>query len=185
MKIGLTQRVITVNNQHYDSTDQDWYSYFGQHELIQIQNNPTQDLATLADSLDLLVITGGNAPRERIKVELELTRIMMDDGKPILGICHGAFLLTELFGGNVAECNGHHNTVHNVTMDKNTVEVNSFHNLQITTAPPVATVLAVDEDGFCESWIHNNIAAIAWHPERGNIAIPNDISLLLTSITDG
>ena len=178
MRIGLTQRVFKVLNQSYDATDQDWYTYFSGHELVQIPNQITQDFLSLTDSLDLLVITGGNAPSERIKTELELVRCMMVNVKPVLGICHGAFLLTEMFGGEVVECTGHHNTVHNVTMDNKTIQVNSFHNLQIKNAPPVAKVLAVDEDGFCESWTHGTVSAVVWHPERGNLEVPNDIKIL-------
>jgi|TARA_B110000908_G_C10106115_1_gene380843 putative glutamine amidotransferase len=179
MRIGLTQRVFEQNKQSYDATDQDWYTYFSDHELVQIPNDPTQDFISLADSLDLLVITGGNSPAKRVKTELELVRCMMNSTKPVLGICHGAFLLTDLFGGEVVECSGHHNTVHNVIMDNSTVEVNSFHNLQIKTPPANVKVLAVDEDGFCESWTQGTIAAIVWHPERGNVTIPHDIKLLL------
>ena len=43
----------------------------------------------------------------------------------------------------------------------------------------MAKVLAVDEDGFCESWTYGSIGTVVWHPERGNISIPNDITLLL------
>jgi len=178
MRIGLTKRVFEHNGQSYDATDQDWYTYFDDHEIIPIPNYP-QNFISLADSLDLLVITGGNAPAERVKTELHLVRAMMDNNKPILGVCHGAFFLTELFGGKVVECSGHHNTIHNVTMDNATVQVNSFHNLQIKNAPEMAKVLAVDEDGFCESWTYGSIGTVVWHPERGNISIPNDITLLL------
>lgn len=180
MRVGLTQRVFERNGQSYDATDQDWYRYFSNDVIIPIRNQPTQNLLSLANYIDLLVITGGNAPRERIETELELVRIMMDKGKPVLGVCHGAFLLTELFGGSVAPCDHHHSTVHKVNMDNTIVEVNSFHNIQITQPPLIATVLATDESGFCESWIHGSVGAVVWHPERMNDSIlPTAIKRLI------
>lgn len=181
MRIGLTQRVFEHNNQSYDATDQAWYTYFSGHEIIPIKNQLKQNMLSTANSLDCLVITGGNSPRERIDTELGLLQIMMHQAKPIIGICHGAFLMTELFRGEVINCEeGHYNTKHNVTMDGQTVEVNSHHKLQIKTPPPVSTVLAVDDDGYCESWMYGSLGAVVWHPERmDNPKIPNGIKNLM------
>jgi len=179
MRIGLTQRVFEHNNQSYDATDQAWYKYLSEHTLIPVKNQP-QNLLSLAQYLDCLIITGGNSPRERIDTEMGLIRIMMDMTKPIIGICHGAFIMTELFGGEVVNCEDHYNTIHNVTMDNQTVEVNSHHRIQIKSPPPVATVLAVDEQGFCESWMYGSLGAVVWHPERmEQPKLPNGISNLM------
>jgi len=181
MRIGLTQRVFEHNNQSYDATDQAWYTYLSEHTLIPVRNQSPQNLLSLAKILDCLIITGGNSPKERIETELGLIRIMMDMAKPIIGVCHGAFLMTELFGGGVINCEeGHYNTNHNVTMDGKTVEVNSHHKLQIKTPPAVATVLAVDDDGYCESWMYGSMGAVVWHPERmDNPKLPNGITNLM------
>ena len=58
--------------------------------------------------------------------------------------------------------------------------VNSYHNLSIEVIPNKANVLAVDNEGHCESWIDGKIAAIVWHPERMEVPwLPDEIENLL------
>jgi gamma-glutamyl-gamma-aminobutyrate hydrolase PuuD len=44
--------------------------------------------------------------------------------------------------------------------------VNSYHGSAIIKAPEGADVLVIDDEKYIESWIHKNIMAIVWHPER-------------------
>lgn len=179
MIVGLTQRILYHNNQSYDSTDQDWYRFFKDHTVVCIQNRIDQDFEKLANTLDVLVITGGNDPTLRRLVETKLAALMLIRNKPVLGVCHGAFLLTELNGGKVGEINDHHNVSHEIIVDGNTHTVNSYHSLCIESAPPSATVLAVDHNGICECWIDRKQAAIVWHPERmQNPYLPAEIQTL-------
>ena len=180
MIVGLTQRVLTHNGQVYDSTDHDWYRFLEGHTPVYIPNIPTQDFVTLAKQLDCLIITGGDDSTVRRLTEIRIATEMLKLQKPIVGVCHGCFLLTELLDGEVGKINGHHNTTHLVTYNECKLEVNSFHSLYIIKEPPSSQVLARDEDGNCEAWIDRTIAGIVWHPERmENPVLPTEVESLL------
>ena len=166
MIVGLTQRVFYHNGQAYDATDQAWYSYFKNNTIIAIKNNIEQDFDRIADMLDILVLTGGNDPTVRRITETKIASAMLLRKKPVVGVCHGAFLLTDLLGGIVDEIDNHHNTEHKVIVNNEMFTVNSFHALRIKQAPPSATVLAIDTDGNCEAWVDGTLGAVVWHPER-------------------
>lgn len=180
MNIGLTQRVLFHKGRGYDSIEHGWYSYLKEHTLTFVQNRTDQDFEKLADSIDALIITGGDDSTLRRAVEMKLARMMMERRKPIIGICHGCFLLTEVLGGIIGTTHSHMDTQHTTYYFGEPKSVNSYHTLQITTPHPSATVLVVDSDGFCESWIDGNIAGIVWHPERMSVPwIPEEIENLL------
>ena len=180
MKVGLTQRVLTHNGQVYDSLDRNWYQLLKGHELIPIPNREDLDYESLAESLDLLIVTGGDNEEIRILTEVSLITEMSRLGKPILGICHGAFLLTEMLGGSTKEIESHYDTEHLVYGDAPThTRVNSFHNISIDKQPPNGVYLYIDENGNIESWIKDNICAIVWHPERMTRPfIPDEIRMV-------
>lgn len=166
MNIGLTQRIFYHKTRAYDSLEHGWYSYLEEHTLFFIQNRVEQDFKSIAKDLDLLIITGGDDSSVRRITETKLAREMVVLGKPILGICHGAFLLTDLLNGDVDECANHIDTEHKVITSDGIYIVNSFHTMIIKEAPSTAKVVAKDVDGNCEAWIDGNIAAVVWHPER-------------------
>ena len=180
MKIGLTQRILYHNGQAYDSTQHGWYSYLQGHTLVPIPNRVDQDFNKLANELDCLVVTGGDDSVLRRAVELKISTIIMKQGKPIVGVCHGAFLLTDVLGGHVVEIEGHHNTEHLISYFGELITVNSYHNLAIQTSHKSATVLCSDQDNHCEAWIDGNIAGVVWHPERMKQPwLPEEIENLL------
>lgn len=180
MKIGLTQRVLFHKGRAYDSIEQGWYTLLKDHTLSFVQNRIEQDFDSLADDIDLLIITGGNDPLERRITETKLATAMLIKGKPIIGVCHGCFLLTHLLGGEVINIDSHMDTEHSIIYKGQEHTVNSYHNLAIVKGPPKSTVLAVDHNGLCEAWIDNKIAGIVWHPERMNTPfIPEEILNLL------
>lgn len=158
MIIGLTQRVLFHKERAYDSLEHGWYSCLQGHKLVSIPNRIDVDI-----DVDLLIITGGESHAVRDLVEERLVQQFILESKPIIGICHGAFLLTAMFGGIVSSISGHMDTEHFVNGKQ---LVNSYHTLQIEKHPTQATVLATDEQGCCESWIYKNIGAVVWHPER-------------------
>jgi gamma-glutamyl-gamma-aminobutyrate hydrolase PuuD len=178
LNIGLTQRVLVHNGFAYDATSVEWYTFLKHHTLSIISNRVDQDFEKIANTLDALIITGGDDSTVRRIVETKLTALMMKQRKPVLGVCHGAFLLTHLCGGVVTEVDGHHNVEHQITCNNEVITVNSYHTLQISQPHKSATVLATC-DGVCESWIDGTLAAIVWHPERmKNPVIPNQIKEL-------
>jgi gamma-glutamyl-gamma-aminobutyrate hydrolase PuuD len=160
MIIGLTQRVLFHKERAYDSLEHGWYSCLQGHKLVTIPNRTDMDI-----DVDLLIITGGDNHPVRDIVENKLVQQFILESKPIIGICHGAFLLTEMLGGKVDSIEGHMDSSHLIN---GTQMVNSYHTLQILQHPKQATVLATDEQGNCESWIYKNIGAVVWHPERMN-----------------
>ncbi len=160
MIIGLTQRVLYHKERGYDSLEHGWYSCLPGHDLVAIPNRIDTDI-----DVDLLIITVGDNHPVRDMLEERLIQQFMLESKPIIGICHGAFLLTKILGGKVSDIIGHMDTEHLVN---ETQLVNSYHTLQIESHPTQTTVLATDEQGRCESWIYRNIGAVVWHPERMN-----------------
>jgi N5-(cytidine 5'-diphosphoramidyl)-L-glutamine hydrolase len=180
LKIGLSQRVLFHKERAYDSIEHGWYSYLKDHTLVFIPNRTDQDFNKLADDLDVLILTGGDDSLIRRTTEIKIATHMLMQSKPIVGICHGAFLLTELLGGKVVQKDDHVDTEHSIQYNNQLYRVNSFHNLAIEQVHVTAKSLAVDEDGACEAWIDKNIAAIVWHPERMQTPwIPDEISYLL------
>ena len=181
MRIGLSQRVLLHKNRAYDSLDQGWYQYLDGHTLSVIPNTPNLlDFGAIAKELDAFIITGGDDSTIRRVTETKLATNMMARRKPIIGVCHGAFLLTELLGGRVGEVEGHQDVEHVVNYFGELKTVNSHHSLSIIDPHPKATTLVTDLYGNCESFIDNNIAGIVWHPERMKEPwIPEEIEQLL------
>lgn len=180
MKIGLTQRILYHNGQAYDSTQHGWYSYLKGHTLVPIANRTDQDFEQLAVDLDAVIITGGDDSALRRTVELKLAGQMTLRQKPVVGVCHGAFLLADVLGGQVEDVIGHHNTEHTVMYFGDIYQVNSYHTLAITKLHKSGTVLATDDEGNCEAWIDGQTAGVVWHPERMKEPwLPDEIIQLL------
>jgi len=180
MNIGLSQRVLLHKNRAYDALEHGWYSYLKAHTLFPIANRPEQDFNHLANELDAFVITGGDDSTVRRLTELRLATHMIARRKPVIGICHGAFLLTEIMGGEVAEINNHTDCDHQINYLGDLITVNSYHSLGIKAPQKSATILALDDHGNCEAWIDGNTAGIVWHPERMLVPwIPDEIAQLL------
>jgi gamma-glutamyl-gamma-aminobutyrate hydrolase PuuD len=181
MKIGLSQRILYHKDRAHDSIEHGWYSYLDEHVLSFIRNDIVQDFGKLADKLDCFIITGGDDTPIRRIVETRLATEMMKRNKPIIGICHGAFLLTDLLGGEVDEVIAHMDTSHVAYYFGEEKVVNSYHNLRIKTAPKLSNILVVDHENNCEAWIDGKIAAVVWHPERMTTPwLPDEIQDLLT-----
>jgi gamma-glutamyl-gamma-aminobutyrate hydrolase PuuD len=166
LKLALTQRVFYHKQRAYDGIEHGWYRYLCRHELVFVPNDPTQDFDTLADSIDALIITGGDDSAVRRVTEIKLATAVMKRTKPILGVCHGAFLLTDILGGQVDRCDGHMDTDHSIWYMGIEKTVNSYHSQTISRIHKTGSVLATDEQGNCEAWIDGQISGVVWHPER-------------------
>lgn len=179
MKIALSQRILFHNDRYYDSIEHGWYQYLQNHEIVTVSNIPDQNFDLLSDSVDCFIITGGDDSIKRRLTEIRLATQMLKKHKPIIGICHGCFLLVSLLGGEIEEIDFHYNNEHKVTYFDQILLVNSFHTLGIKTLHKTATPLANDLDGRCEAWIDGKIAGVAWHPERMiSPWIPREIAVL-------
>jgi gamma-glutamyl-gamma-aminobutyrate hydrolase PuuD len=154
-----------------------WYRYLTDHTLSFIPNRFDQDFERLATEHDCLIITGGDDSAIRRTVELRLATIMMQQLKPILGVCHGAFLLTDVLGGVVAQCDNHMDVDHTVDYFGQPIMVNSHHSQAIKHLHTTAQGLVYSTDGSCEAWIDKNLAGVVWHPERMDQPwIPSEIA---------
>lgn len=166
LKIGLSQRILYHKGRAYDSIEHGWYSYLKEHTLFFVKNDLSQDFDKLADELDMLILTGGDDSTLRRTVETKIAAKVMQRNKPVLGVCHGAFLLTDLLGGEINETPNHSDTYHCVYYFGEEKIVNSYHNLAIAKTHSSATTLVTDAEGNVEAWIDKKLAGVVWHPER-------------------
>ena len=105
----------------------------------------------------------------------------MKQQKPILGVCHGSFLLQDVLGGTIESVSGHYNTAHTVYYGNQEFTVNSHHTLSIKLSK--GKTLATDHDGNTEAWINGTIAGVVWHPERMEQSwVPDEINTLIYGI---
>ena len=180
MKIGLSQRVLFYKDRAYDSIEHGWYSWLKEHTLFSIANRRDQDFLKLAAELDAFIITGGDDSAVRRSVELNLATLMVAQNKPVVGVCHGCFLITDILQGQVGDIDDHMDAEHLVIYNNQQYNVNSYHTRCIDQAPPGAQILATDLNGRCEAWIKECIGAVVWHPERmAEPWIPPEIANLL------
>lgn len=191
MNVGVTQRFMSLGaGVECDGIDRGFYNLLKGHNIIPIRNDADQDFDALADELDLLIVSGGMNYDIRIITETEISLAMVTQGKPVWGICHGAFLLTQILEGDVVEgseeCQKRHwLSVHTLELQGETAlpeppQVVSSHTMFIGKLPPGAVSLAKDPEGRPEAWIKGNICATVWHPERAHIEeipvfIPDEI----------
>ena len=166
MKIALSKRTIERDGKIYDAIENTWYTFLSGHDLTFIPNRLDQDFELLAENADIFIITGGDNRPVRRRTERKMLIAMLKRNKPVVGVCHGAFLLTKFLGGTTGRKDGHRGVIHKVIHNKFEYSVNSSHRYYIKTLPKSAQILATDEDGHCEAWIDHNIAGIVWHPER-------------------
>lgn len=164
----------------YDSIEHGWYTWLKEHTLFFVPNRRDQDFNSIVDANDSLIITGGDDSALRRTVELKLATLFMAAQKPVLGVCHGAFMLSDVLGGVVSPVFDHMDTEHTVDYFGQSILVNSYHSQTITQPHSTAHVLATDSAGNIEAWIDKTLAGVTWHPERSNNPwIPSEIANLL------
>ena len=177
MKIAITQRQVEINGIIYDCLEQGWYNLFLGHEVIPIPN-----LNNIALDVDLLVISGGETTEDRYQTEVACLIWATENDVPILGVCHGAFLLNYLHGGiNSKDIAGHYNTEHEIRMEGKMHIVNSYHRMAIDELGIDLEPVAHCND-VVEAFKHTkrNIWGMVWHPERmDNPVLPTDLRELI------
>lgn len=176
MKIAITQRQLSINGITYDCLEQGWFHLLSKHEIIAVPNLINIDL-----DVEMLILSGGNSSQDRYDTEMYCCDWASKKNIPILGVCHGAFFLNFLYGGMNGEINGHHNVNHNITMENQTVSVNSYHHMAIAELGTDLEAIAYCLDSI-EGFKHRTkpIWGLVWHPERMEIPIlPKDLKELL------
>lgn len=182
MNIALSQRILYHKGRAYDSVEHGWYSYLPEHTLFFIPNHASIDFDRWADDIDLLIITGGDDSPLRRRVETAVATRMLARQKPVIGVCHGCFLLQDLLGGHIIEVSGHMDVEHVVKYKDGVHRVNSHHTLAVDCVSSTSRTLATDSDGHCEAWIDGVLAGVAWHPERMHpVFLPEEIQEFFTT----
>lgn len=173
MNIAITQRVIDFRNGPYDSIDHGFYDMFAGHTLYPIPNNLKHFNTDAIINCDIIVFSGGNSMMSdnwqynniRLQIEKQTLDIARLHNKPILGISRGTQFLTMQLGGDI-KTNNNHTENHTICYNNRIVNVHSRHEEVLNSIPIGATSLATDTEGYCESWMMDNIVTVLWHPER-------------------
>jgi len=177
MKVLISSTILPGINPDFtfDAIEHGFYQMFRDHDITALLNRKNS-YKKLAKEHDLLVLSGGNDTPQRIITEIDALKHFRLLNKPILGICHGAFLLTQLMDGKLIDIEGHRRTRHKITYKYTSRTINSYHGSTIVKEPEDSEVLVRDEDGHIESWIKGNVMAVVWHPEREeDFWVPDEI----------
>ena len=178
MKIALTQREFNIRGWQYDCTSQDWYTFLAQHTLSFVPNVSKFDYT----GIDCLLIPGGEHTINRDRVEKNAIDLFLKQDKPIIGVCHGSFVLNKYFGGTIGSVEGHRGTNHKIKLEGEEPLVASWHSASIEQLADCLEPIAWDMDGNVEGFKHKtkNIWGLVWHPERmTNPVLPADLKEFL------
>ena len=171
MRVGITARFEKSKHNNL------WYAFeeellktltlsLPKCELIFISPLNVPDLT----NVDLLFFSGGSTPGEdlvRDHFELELYRKMVNDKKPVIGICRGAQLFGVDSGATLQSVKGHVKRVRE-TIGHHAVGT-CFHNWGFQELGPKWNVLSRDAlDNSIELFRHESypILGVMSHPER-------------------
>ena len=178
MKIAISQREITIRTTVYDCLERGWYTLLKQHEIIPIPNDVEYDIS----AADCFIISGGETTESREFTETYCFAQAVDKGIPVIGVCHGAFVLNRWFNGTNESVNGHDQIEHDIFLDESWQTVNSYHRVKIGTLSDQFTILAYDQNNNIEAFKHKNLPiwGLVWHPERMNAPVlPKNLRKLL------
>ncbi len=144
-------------------------------------------------------------------LEIELTRKMMEAGKPVFGICRGFQVINVALGGTMYQDiltsgKGWHNhagemafrsrPLHSIKIDRDTrmfrvfgkeeIEVNSFHHQALDRIGEGLKITAVSDDGIPEALEHENgkVWGVEFHPENMFDAYPEFLGLFRSFVED-
>lgn len=213
MKVGITMRVIenTAYHETRDAISHEWLHWIKNHDAIPVllPNIVDSGITREKRPYDILILSNGNDvvatdsssygdySQLRNDVEFELIQHAIDNGIPILGICHGMQLLNIFFGGKLI-CNitnegfiSHVANNHSVVLEpeianmfgKNEVTTNSYHNHGVVIeglSTELCIIARCSEDDLVEAFYHKShpVIGVQWHPERACSATNLDEWLL-------
>ena len=123
MKVLISTRTFeSPSGFKFDSLERGFHKMFRNDTITALHNKRNQNFIDLAATHDLLVLSGGDDHPQRLLTEVEMIKQFRERKKPILGICHGAFLLTQLWGGKLTPVDGHRRTEHTVWYKYNSIQ---------------------------------------------------------------
>ena len=180
MKILISQieYIKPPRNFVFDALERSYYKFLSAHELI-----PAPNIVNVAhNDYDCLMLTGGPDSIARNKTENKLYQDALRKGKPIIGICHGAFAINDICKGVNGHVAGHIDADIKIHMEGSQHTVKCYHSQSIETLADNFSAIAHDEQGNIEAFKHNTlpIYGIVWHPERmDEPVLPAEVKKLL------
>lgn len=120
----------------------------------------------LSGGNDLSTIDDSRINNKRDSYESKIIEECIEHKIPLLGICHGAQIISYYFSSSFERQSGHVGN-HKIMVDNKEYEVNSYHNYCITKLGDELEALA-KIDCSIEAFRHkqHDIYAIMWHIER-------------------
>lgn len=178
MKIAITQREITIRTTVYDCLERGWYNLLNRHEILPVPNDHEFDIS----SADCLILSGGETTESREFTETFCFAQALEKNIPVIGVCHGAFVLNRWFHGINSAVTGHDQLDHEVFLEEQWQTVNSYHRIKIEILADEFFGLARDKDNNVEAFKHENLPiwGLVWHPERMDVPVlPKELKELL------
>jgi putative glutamine amidotransferase len=161
-----------------DSLERSYYKFLQGHELIPVPNNiKVPDI-----EYDCLILTGGPDSVARNQTENLLYENAVEKGKPVVGVCHGAFVINDMSKGVNGHVDGHVDAEIKITMEGAEHAVRCYHSQAIEKLGDGFEPIAFDTEGGIEAFKHVSkpIYGILWHPERmNNPVLPTEVKKLL------
>ena len=178
VKIVVSQEEYIKFGKSFDALERNYYAFLGDHEII-----PVPNIIKVPDyDYDCLLLTGGPDSPARHKTENLLFAHGFKKQVPIIGICHGAFVINDLCGGKHGRVQGHIDCDVEITMYDKKHKVKCYHQQCIKALGKNMTAIAHDNKGNIEAFKHDKhpIYGVVWHPERmKNPVLPDEIKKLL------
>jgi para-aminobenzoate synthetase len=169
-------RVILVDN--YDSFTYNLYQLIGEVNgrppTVVRNDTPWADIRF--DEFDAAVISPGPGRPDRDRDFGVSTRVILESGLPVLGVCLGHQGLCHLFGGSVVNApepmHGRISPVHHTGIDlfagvPSPFDVVRYHSLAVTSLPDDLEELAWTDDGVVMGVRHRRLPlwGLQFHPE--------------------
>ena len=189
--IAITQRVAVVPRyaERRDCLDQAWARFVAACGLLPLAIPNVPEVAlSLFRNVDVagLLLTGGNdlaslggdAP-ERDATE----NVLVDDaearGLPVLGVCRGMQLIQQRHAIRLVRVEGHVTPSQIIEINREPMEVNSYHRFAALESRAPLDVWAIAADGVVKAVRHaaRQTTGIMWHPERNTPFSDADIAL--------
>lgn len=201
---NLTELVLSVPTDNIHAVTR-----FGGVPIV-LPNMEKEGIDSIANLIDGLLLTGGgdidptlfgeephrslgSIVPERDEFEIELIKKMLEQNKPILGICRGAQIMSIASGGDMYQdiygqietpliqhdqraprTHASHyvqlakGTVLQHLIGKDRIKVNSFHHQAVRNIPEGYQVSGIASDGIIEAFEsqnHSFVMGLQWHPE--------------------
>ena len=162
----------------FDALERSYYQFLQGHEIL-----PVPNIITVPDiDYDCLILTGGPDSVARNQTENLLYADAIKKGKPVVGICHGAFAINDICKGINGHVEGHVDANIKINMEGLEHVVKCFHSQSIEKLAEDFVAIAHDEQGTIEAFKHKTrpVYGIVWHPERMDVPVlPTEVKKLL------